>query len=58
MNNLGYYYFVKEDYKNMMKYYLMAIKKKDKDAMYGLAMYYEKIGDKKNMQKYLTMSNK
>jgi TPR repeat protein len=56
MNNLGYYYAEQKNYKKMMKYYLMAIKKKYSISMSNLGYYYEEQKDYENMMKYYLMA--
>jgi TPR repeat protein len=41
MFNLGNYYKEIKDYQNMEKYYLMAIKKGDRDAINNLVLFYQ-----------------
>lgn len=46
MFNFGCYYYDIEDYEQMKKYYLMAIKKGDiANSMNGLELYYQDIED-------------
>src|SRR3989304_2324530 len=51
-----YYHYVKEDYDQMKKYYLMAIDKGNCYAMNSLADYYKKIKDYDQMKKYYSMA--
>jgi TPR repeat protein len=54
---LGYYYDEQKDYKNMEKYYLMAIEKGNSIAMNNLGYYYyNKPKNYKNMEKYYLMA--
>jgi hypothetical protein len=53
MNKLGYsYQYIEKNYVLMRKYYLMAIKKGNVDAMYNLGFYYGNEGKKISMKKY------
>jgi len=54
----GDYYYIKKDYESTMKYYLMAIKKGDSNAMANLGCYYEEQEDYENMKKYYLMAIK
>lgn len=56
MNNLGYYYFDKKDYDNMMNCYLIAIRAGNVSAIGNLAIYYEKFNDYDNMSKYYLLA--
>ena len=52
----GIYYKLKGDFKNMVKYYEMAIERNDTDAMNSLADYYKECGKITNMKKYYDMA--
>jgi TPR repeat protein len=56
MNELGLYYETKKDYKNMLKWFNLAIKNKNIKAMRNLAIYYNEKHDYDNMIKYYTMA--
>jgi TPR repeat protein len=56
MNNLGIYYYEQKEYKKMEKYYLMAIKKGDSDAMNLLGDYYRGQKEYEKMENYYLMA--
>jgi len=53
---MGVYYKTIKNYIEMEKYYLMAIKKGNQDAMYNLAVYYKNIKNYIEMEKYYLMA--
>jgi TPR repeat protein len=53
---IAVYYEIKKDTENLIKYYLMAIDKKDPDAMHNLGAYYKEHKDYENMKKYYLMA--
>ena len=53
---LGFYYDLKKDYDNMIKYYLMAIDKGDISSINNLAYFFEEQKDYDNMIKYYLMA--
>ncbi len=55
-HHYGVYYSIKEDYDNMMKYYLMAIENGNMNSMSNLAVYYYEQKDYDNMMKYYLMA--
>jgi TPR repeat protein len=57
-NLLGLYYNIKKDYPNMLKYYLMAIKNNNIDAIFNLGNYYYDTQDYPNMLKYYLIAVK
>jgi hypothetical protein len=55
--NIGNYYnYIKKDYELMKKYYMIAIKKGNSNAMYKLGYYYYIETDYKLMEKYYMMA--
>ena len=52
IKNKALIYELKQDYKNMIKYHLMAIELNDIDSMIDLGNYYDEIDDIENMKKY------
>jgi TPR repeat protein len=51
-----YYQYVKEDYEEMKKYYLLAIEKGNVNAMFNLAIHYDNTQNYEQMKKYYLMA--
>ncbi len=58
MLNLGVYYYEKEDFKNMEKYYKMALFNGNKMAIYNLMNFYHEKGLTDQMSFVWTQYNK
>ena len=56
MLKLGNDYKEQKDYDNMKKYYLLAIKNKNIEAMYCMSNYYKEQNDTINMMKYYLLA--
>lgn len=54
--NLALVHMIRQDFTNMIKYYLWAIEEKNASAMNNLGYYYKQQGDYVAMVKYFTMS--